>query len=82
MNFMRCPCGHPLDCYADAFNYYVTNVLQLVVKGAELTPHKLQFYINDVDLTPVFEFLDLQNPCCRTHIKNYYDPIKALYGVD
>lgn len=78
MDFVRCPCGNLIGMYKELFDYIYTNKIQLYCKENKISPDKIDFHLSNINVEEIFEYLNLDKPCCRVHIKNYYDPIKNM----
>ncbi len=78
MDPVVCTCGTLIGCYRDIVSLYCTNNLQLFAKENGIHPEKLKFFMSQVEMGEICDYLNLPDECCRTHLLNYYDPTKAL----
>lgn len=78
MDLTRCTCGELIGAFRDPYNEYLTIKTALNLKEHKIEPRQM-WVLNSVNSDEeFFDYIGIRWPCCRTHMKNYFDPIKHL----
>jgi DNA-directed RNA polymerase subunit N (RpoN/RPB10) len=78
MDLSRCTCGTLIGAFRDAYKEYKSVKTLHTLKEHGIEPKQLWIVDNINSDKEFYEFIGIKNPCCRVHMKNYFDPIMYL----